>query len=501
MDGHPPDDLGGGAVIAAAPGPADVDRFRGFVRQHLGLQFEQDQNQLAKVLLRRLSAVGQDCRQYLNDVEADPESELDALTRELTVGETYFLRHVEQFQALTETVVDQRMAAPGRVGGMRLLSAGCATGEEAYSLAIAMQQTSAAASCSVLGVDINPASLARARVGRYTTWSLRAVPKPVQQRWFTAVGDELDVVPRIRRMVQFERCNFAEEQPELWRPDTFDVVFCRNVLMYLTPEVMARAVHRILGALAPGGYLFLGSAETLRGIESDFELREGHGAFYYQKPAQPKTSASPGSPRARTATRPAPLPVATTAVRDDVPVEEVHLEVRPEIDDPQHTGVDGALELIRQERFHEALAAIVDVPASAENTLLRAALLTHTGDVEAAEATCGPLLAPGETSGVQAGAHALLAIRHEAGGDLPAAIEHALSAVRLDPDFAMPHVQLGRLARRIGDLAAAQREFSTAAAQLPHESDRRILLFGGGFDRVALIGLCELQCDSLGAGR
>jgi chemotaxis protein methyltransferase CheR len=495
-------------VIEAGSGPADVDRFRGFVRRHLGLQFEQDQNQLEKVLRRRAVATGRDCRAYLREAEADPGPELEALTGELTVGETYFLRHVEQFQALTETVVERRLSTPGRSGGLRLLSAGCSTGEEAYSLAIALQPTPAGPAAGVLGVDLNPASLARARQARYTTWSLRAVPTSVQERWFTPVGDELEVVPQVRRMVRFERHNFAAEEPELWRPASFDVVFCRNVLMYLTPDVMAAVVHKINRALAPGGYLFLGSAETLRGIESDFQLCEGHGAFYYQKPLESRSArpaAVPGPRRLPVAARANPAPALRPALNpppgDATPDDDVHLDVRPDADDPRHPGVDGALELMRQERFHEALAAITDVPDSPDTRLLRAALLTQAGDAAAAEDACRPLLSPAAATGLQAGAHALIAIRREAAGDLPAAIEHALAATRIDPAFAMPHVQLGRLARRVGDLATAQREFSHAAARLPGESERRILLFGGGFDRTALIGLCELQSERIGAGR
>lgn len=132
-------------------------------------------------------------------------------------------------------------------------------------------------------MDINPASLTRARSGRYTDWSLRSVPQATQERWFTINGEDVVVDPAIHAAVRFEQRNFAQDDPELWRPQSFDVVFCRNVIMYFRPEVMAEVVSRIAQSLIPGGYLFLGSAETLRGLSTEFDIRESQGTFYYQR--------------------------------------------------------------------------------------------------------------------------------------------------------------------------------------------------------------------------
>jgi chemotaxis protein methyltransferase CheR len=483
-------------LIAASPSTADLDRFRGLIERHLGLRFDQNNGtqQLTKALRIRLQANHQACEPYLEQLKNGPSTELAALGTELTVGETYFLRHVEQFQALAERAVPERLGIPGRTGELRVLSAGCSSGEETYSLAIVLREAGLAASATILGVDVNPAALAKAREALYTTWSLRSVPDSIRRRWFTAEGDDVRLDPSIRSQVRFERHNLAVEDPVLWQPESFDVVFCRNVLMYFAPDVMAAAVGRIARSLAPGGFLFLGSAETLRGISPDFELCESHGTFYYRR----KPVILDDGFRA-VVSRPVDLHTAPD------------LGVLPDLGGAPDLRM--VLELLGMERFAEALIALDDVtPAASEDPqllLLRAALLTHTGDYPAAAAGCRRLLERRELRGDRGGdlraeAHLLLATGSEFEADLPAAIGHYRTAISCDPRFAMAHMQLGRLALRTGDRLTAGREYAASTRLLPDEADRRILLFGGGFDRESLISLgrtlCAATTITIGAG-
>ena len=473
-------------MTMTAPSRAELERFRILVQRELGLRFDDGGLQnLERVLQRRLSVQRRRCDDYLKRLDADPESEVRDLTAELTVGETYFLRHIEQFRALTRTVLPELVRAPARKGPLRLLSAGCSTGEEAHSLAIALREGGFGSNFSVLGVDVNQLSLERARSGRYTEWSLRAVPETTRQRWFVNDGDEVVLDPTIRAAVRFERHNFSQDDPRLWAPESFDVVFCRNVIMYFTPAVMARVVARITRSLVPGGYLFLGSAETLRGLSTDFELRESEGTFYYQR-AEPTESRPVWTDRR--------IPISLPAVeRLSLPrLTSIRGSAGPAVSVVD--GLDQVLDLLRLERFGEALVAMDALPgpidADPEALLIRAALLTHSGSLPAAERECRRLLAVDRRS---AGAHVLLAMCREGEQDLPAAMDHCRTAITFDPEFAMPHVQLGRLARRMGDAGAARRQYAQSAELLPGESSRRILLFGGGFNREALISLCRTQ--------
>jgi chemotaxis protein methyltransferase CheR len=492
-------------MTVLAPNAAGLQRFRNLVERELGLRFDDAGLQnLQRALVRRLGTRHQACDEYLDQFAADPDQEILALTADLTVGETYFLRHVEQFQALTRTALPDLLQTPGRTGPLRLLSAGCSTGEETYSLAIALRESGIGADASILGVDANPVSLAKARTGRYTDWSLRSVPMVTRQRWFAAKGEAVVLDPTIRAAVRFEHHNIAQDDPALWQPAAFDVIFCRNVIMYFTPEVMAEVVGRISSSLIPGGYLFLGSAETVRGLSDDFEVQESHGTFYYRRRGGVNQSMCRSVPRSlgvapSPAAAPSPGPVAVpNLVASRLGSAPVPVAAPTDVAEPESgQSLAAVLELLRRERFADALAAMDELDSVAsdpELLLLRAALLTHSGHLPAAERACHQLL---EIDVRSAGAHVLLAMCREGEQDLPAAVDHCRTAITFDPDFAMPHVHLGRMARRMGDRGTAQRQYAQSTRLLPAETGLRILLFGGGFDREALIAQCRTQAAAV----
>jgi chemotaxis protein methyltransferase CheR len=490
----------------------ELERFRALVSQRLGLWFDDGKLEyLANILEHRLEAVGEAGSLYLAKLAGPQALDLRQIAQELTIGETYFFRHRDQFRAFAEVALPDRIEARSTVKQLRLLSAGCSSGEEAYSLSILTQERLAGAGwqIAIQGVDINPRALERARLARYSAWALRETPEDMQARYFVLDAREYVLADGIRDSVSFEEQNLVGE--ELWGAESFDVAFCRNVLMYFTPECAQRVVQRFARALAPGGYLFLGHAENLRGLSLDFELQHTHGTFYYRRkavldgssaelgaPPLPATAARPAPPvdwastwletvqrssdRIRTLTE-KPLAAAPLARASDAAVLDLSL----------------ALELLAHERFAEALEVLYRLPpSSARDTdavLLRAVLLTHSGRLDEAELACAELLA---LDGLSAGAHYLRALCRERQGDTRAALEHAQTASYLDPAFAMPHLHLGLMARKIGDRATAQRELSQAARLLQREDASRLLLFGGGFNRDGLIGLCRSELERLG---
>jgi chemotaxis protein methyltransferase CheR len=158
-----------------------------------------------------------------------------------------------------------------------------------------------------------------------------------------------------------------------------------------------------------------------------------------------------------------------------------------------------AIELMRLERFAEAEALLAALPLESARdpdvVLLRAVLLTHGGDLAAAERLCAEVLRMNEMS---AGAHYLTALCREGAGDRAGAASHDQVAVYLDPGFAMPRMHLGLLARRAGNPAEARRELSDALMLLQREDPSRLLLFSGGFSREALIGICRAELVSCG---
>ncbi|HEX4492425.1 MAG TPA: protein-glutamate O-methyltransferase CheR [Acidimicrobiia bacterium] len=490
-------------------GTTEVEAFRDAVASRFGLCFDDTKDELlADLLRRRAAATGCTPLSYVYAVAASEvgDDELGVLAAALTVAETYFFRNIEQFHALAETVVPERVKERAATRTLRVLSAGCATGEEPYTIAMVLRDLIEPGwDVGIRAADLNPAVLERARRGRYSRWSLRETPVEMQARWFTSTSRGVALDDAIRGAVSFERHNLAATDAPLWGDAVYDVVFCRNVLMYFTPERARAVVARIARALAPGGYCFLGHAETLRGLSQDFDLCHTHGTFYYRRRAEPVRGREVAPPKF--VTRPVTgAPVATGEWADAIQraSERVArlaaaLPARERaLDRPASWDLADAHALLREERFVDALRVVDGLPTEAGHDadvlLLRSVLLVHAGMVEGAEATCRTLLGVDDLS---AGAHYVLALCRESAGDLAGAVEHDRMAVHLDPGFAMARLHLGLLARRTGDDGAARHELDAAAVLLEREDASRLLLFGGGFGRGALIALCR---NDLAAG-
>ena len=371
------------------------------------------------------------------------------LASELTTGETYFFRHEEQCAGFSEVV--PRSA--------KLLSAGCSSGEEPYTLAMLCRDAIA-----IDAFDVNPLAIERARRGTYTRWSLRTTPDDAARRWFTADGDSFQIASELRDAVSFRVDNLVSYA---WPLGYYDVIFCRNVLMYLTPAALARALDGLSRALAPGGHLFLGHAESLNAsAHGELAVCEAHGAFFYRKTAGAQTAGSWVAAIGESTGRANAILAAAAAP----PLAKVER--------------DRVRELIAEERFQDAL----DAGADAE---LRAVVLIHLGRLGEAEDACRAL---GET----APAHYLLATCRESSGDLAGALAETCAAAALDPRFALAQLRIGLLARRTGDPVLSRAALVRAIALLADEDPVRLALFGGGFGRSALGELARSELGALG---
>jgi chemotaxis protein methyltransferase CheR len=505
-------------------GAAELEAFRAGIARRMGLSFDESKSgQLAEVLRQRLEATGRSSERYLAQFEpAAPEpsrEEIGALARSLTVGETYFFRNPDQFRAVSELVLPERVRLRSSAGErrLRILSAGCSSGEEAYSLAILARTVLPDRNfeLSIRAVDVNPAALEKARRGHFSSWALRETPADAQRRWFRQEGRELVLDEAVRALVVFEARNLALEDPELWQRGSYDLVFCRNMLMYFTADGMQAVVERIADALVPGGYLFLGHAETLRGVSQRFALCHTHGTFYYQ--VKPNSASLPRPIREELPTRapfealPLPLVDASDGWVDAIrkASERIHALSRGPHGAQSPPPVAGpswdlalALELLQKERYGDALHLVRAFPPESgrdpDVLLLQAVLLAHNAELTAAEETCHRLLGMDE---LNAGAHYVLALCREGAKDSRAALEHDQVAVYLAPTFAMPRLHLGLLARRSGDRETARRELSHALSLLQSEEPARLILFGGGFQREALLALCRAELGAVGGAR
>jgi chemotaxis protein methyltransferase CheR len=508
----------------------DLEQFRTIVARRLGLHYEDGKlDYLAEVVRQRMEFVGSArFESYLGRLLSSPKGsdELRALAEQLTVNETFFFRNADNFRAFAELVLPERIRAKTQQKRLRILSAGCASGEEPYSLAILVREALpdlGSWDVRILGIDVNPTMLEKATQARYSAWSLRATSDDTKRRYFRADGRDFVLAPEIQKMVTFEERNLVDENPLFWQSLTCDVVFCRNVLMYFTPDNARDVVRRISQALLPSGFFFLGHAETLRGLTQEFHLCHTHDTFYYRlRDASETVGATAiwvGSSRDQVDDS-LPAVVESTASWVEV-IQRASERIAtladgrrsPDQDRPGITpvGVTAstagartwdlglALEAVRQERFADALELISSLPPDSHEDpdalLLRAVLLTNNGRLEESEEACRRLLALDE---LNAGAHYLMSLCRENASDSIGAIEHDQAAIYLDAGFAMPHLHLGIMAKRSDDAATAQRELGQALILLAREDASRLLLFGGGFSRDTLLQLCRTELRAAG---
>ncbi|HSI17065.1 MAG TPA: CheR family methyltransferase [Sphingomonas sp.] len=497
--------------MSAALDIGEVDRFRESVLRWLGLDFDDSKRGfLLEVLGRRIKASGRAADTYLATLEAaeQPKDELRALAQELTVTETSFFRNADQIRALNEVALPDRMAARADSKRLNILSAACSSGEEAYTLAACVRDAPGIAGWNVAirAVDINTAMLGKAASARYSAWSLRSTPAALKRRLFRADGPDFVLDESIRKMVRFEERNLTADDDGFWAEGLYDIIFCRNVIMYFTPEIARGVLARLARSLAPGGYLFLGHAESLRGMSTAFHLRHTHDTFYYQrKDGADETSAADWH---------APLATLDPPIDPDESwidtIRNASQRIRALTDAPKPgkrtaramappPDVSAALDLLGREQYAEAQKVLDALPADRANDpevlLLSAVLQTHGGNLIAAEAVCEALLRRDE---MNAGAHYLMALCRESAGDFARASDHDQIAAYLDPSFAMPRLHLGLLARRAGDREGAVRELRQAMLLLQREDSARLLVFGGGFGRGALTTLCRAELAMCG---
>src|SRR5260370_11829615 len=230
--------IGGGRVIVAAVS-AEIECFQGLVAERFGLYFEDSKlDFLADVLRRRMEGTG--CHQfsaYQNRISsfAGERSEIGALAEQLTVGETYFFRYAEHFRAFVEVVLPNRIQARGADRRLRILSAGCASGEEPYSLAILIRERFpelASWDVKILGFDVNSSVVEKAKRARYSPWSLRETPENLQVKYFHGAGRDLELDKTMRSAVTFEARNLAEDEPLFLQRGSFGYVFLLHVNMF-----------------------------------------------------------------------------------------------------------------------------------------------------------------------------------------------------------------------------------------------------------------------------
>ncbi|HET7329496.1 protein-glutamate O-methyltransferase [Dyella sp.] len=272
-----------GAVVANGGGPllgdAEFQFLRDFVYRHCGIALSEQKRQLVQGrLLRRLRALGlKEFASYCELLRKDPDAELGELASAISTNVTAFFREMHHYDLLVEQLLPRWLEEKKHGGRLRIWSAGCATGEEPYALAMvlaeALERTGSHVDARILATDLSPQALEHAQAGMYALDRMEGVSTERRRRWFLRGEGQYEgyacVHQRLRELVTIQPLNLLHDWP---MRGPFDAIFCRNVVIYFDKPTKQRLFERYAGLLVPGGYLFLGHSESMHGLSDAFDL-------------------------------------------------------------------------------------------------------------------------------------------------------------------------------------------------------------------------------------
>ncbi len=273
---------------------SDILKLRDLVYEETGMFFpDEKQYYFESRFLRRMKELNiSSFISYHNFLKTNPNrrDEFNKLISELTINETSFFRNKPQFTALQNIVVPEIIKAREEsvLKRMRIWSAGCSSGEEAYTIAMLLDELSAGPlkgwNLQVEGTDIDDAVLNKAKEGLYKKYAVKNMPDYYKQRYIKETGDNYYIDESLKKISTFKKLNLNDDMAMVFQKG-FDVIFCRNVLIYFNIESKKRVIQKFFNSLTLGGYLFIGFSESLFQISDRFKLIHFPGGMVYQKVA------------------------------------------------------------------------------------------------------------------------------------------------------------------------------------------------------------------------
>jgi len=407
---------------------------------------------------------------------------IERLASHLTVGETYFFRDSSSISALEQKIFPELIESRQESKRIRVWSAGCSTGEEAYSIAILLSRLIPdieSWNVSILASDINASALKKASEGVYTAWSFRDTPEWLRDRYFRRAAEGVyRIDPVIQKMVSFGYLNLAEDiYPSLLNnTNGVDIIFCRNVMMYFSEEVANSVVKGLHNSLVDDGWLLVSPAEAMRAITRLFTPVNFDGAIFYRKSGAPQGASRPVPEHygALIQTEEALQPVEEAAPLPQMPEPEV-AQAPPEPDNAGRDFLAEAYEFFVQGLYNEAascLESLSDEDRGEDGLLLLSRAYANMGRLEEASRWCERAQA---ANSLNKAAYILLATIRQEQARGAEAIKNLKKALYLDQDFVIAHFMLGKLLTASGGGAQAQMHVRTAYKLLETKKDDDLL--------------------------
>ncbi|MDA8170593.1 MAG: hypothetical protein M0Z48_02040 [Nitrospiraceae bacterium] len=433
------------------------------IESHLGLYFpRQRAGELERALRGAAADLGfrnpEACiRSFM--LRPVTRAQIEALARHLTVGETYFFRERKSFDVLKERILPDLIQSRREDGRyLRIWSAGCATGEEPYSMAIllhSMVPDFGEWNISILATDINPSFLQKAARGIYGEWSFRDVPSSFKERYFRRVAEgRFELLPGIRETVIFQYHNLAEDAcPSLANnTNAMDIIICRNVLMYFSREVRKEVGRKLYRGLVEGGWLVVSPVEASAELFSSFSQVNFPGATLYRKDAR-KIKTGP------------PFISQTIEPYTGIPPKEKESPAK-NFEPPASAPSGDALASHEQGRRGEAgeeTAPLAPGDYTAPSLARLARLYANQGKLGDALGLCEKAICIDK---LNPGLYYLLAAIQQEMGLLEESARSLKRVLYLDPEFVLAYFALGDLARRQGRTGESRKQFENALSAI-----------------------------------
>ncbi len=498
-----------------------LSRLSTYVAARMGLHFPEERWQNLEQAINLAAGEldcddGESCIEWL--LSSSPTShQIEILASHLTVGETYFFRDKGLFKALEQPILSELIRHRRSNGKfLRIWSAGCSSGEEPYSIAILLSQMIPDIedwNISILATDFNARSLQKAVRGVYGPWSFRDVKPEIKKEFFKQTGDgRFELISRVRKMVDFCSLNLVEDSyPSLVnKTNAFDIILCRNVLMYFVGESAQKVVKNLHRSLLEGGLLIVSPIESSVRLFSQFSTVSVRGRIFFKKQGAVGAGDFPArlfeTPKPALEPAPNPDPAAAPVFKSVIellpPRQEEHggsamFEVS-NTDDPNPKELyEQASALYLAGSYPEAIEKVEKLLLQSSSDAAGWALLTRI------YANCGKLDKALECSAkavssdkLNAGYHYLMATIFQ---ELDRTEDAAVSlrrALYIDSKFIPAHVALGNICRKSGDHKNAARHFENALFLLNSEPADQVLAESEGINAQRLTEILRLMQQS-----
>lgn len=479
------------------------------VSRHMGLHFPKNR---WRELVRGIASVApefgfedaESCIKWLLSVPLE-KKQIEILASHLTIGETYFFREQRPLEILKEYILPElirsRMLNERR---LRIWSAACSTGEEAYSIAILLSKLIPDIKnwqITIIGTDINPRALKKAEAGVYGNWSFRGTPTWVKEKYFVRKDENrYEIIPSIKRLVKFSYLNLVMDTypSPINGTNAIDLIFCRNVLMYFMPEQSRKIVRQLTKCLTEGGWLVTSPVDVAYISATNFTPVRFKGATIYQKHKE-RAGESECLPIPRETEPENPYPLkyvkSTNSAKYLTSADSTQIETATEVDNPLSlkTGEPETLHAEALSFYEKGLYSEAADKASKLNEInpkdakAHAVLARIYADQGKLDESLGWAKKAVDADKTNAEFHYFVSIILQEQGQIEEAIKSLKRTLYLDSNFVQAYFDTGNLLRQQGSIKESEKYFQNALALLSNYDQEEILPGSGGMNAGRLV--------------